>query len=44
MHIIKSIYIVDILKIDDLRVDDQSSILRSSIYRVFGRGGYFKGR
>ena len=30
-----SIYIVDILRIDDLRIDDQSSILRSSIYRVF---------
>ena len=30
-----SIYIVDILQIDDLRFDDQSSILRSSIYRVF---------
>ena len=30
-----SIYIVDILGIHDLRIDDQSSILRSSIYRVF---------
>ena len=30
-----SIYIVDILRIDDLSIDDQSSILRSSIYRVF---------
>ena len=30
-----SIYIVDILRIDDLRIDDQSSILRSSISRVF---------
>ena len=30
-----SIYIVDILRIDDLRIDDQSSILRSSTYRVF---------
>ena len=30
-----SIYIVDIPRIDDLRIDDQSSILRSSIYRVF---------
>ena len=30
-----SIYIVDILRIDDLRIDDQSSILRSSIYSVF---------
>ena len=30
-----SICIVDILRIDDLRFDDQSSILRSSIYRVF---------
>ena len=29
-----SIYIVDILRIEDLRIDDQSSILRSSIYRV----------
>ena len=27
-----SIYIVDKLRIDDLRIDDQSSILRSSIY------------
>ena len=34
-----SIYIVDILRIDDLRIDDQSSILRSSIYRVFGKTG-----
>ena len=32
-----SIYIVDILRIDDLSIDDQSSILRSSIYRVFDR-------
>ena len=30
-----SICIVDILRIDDLRIDDQSSILRSSIYKVF---------
>ena len=30
-----SIHIVDILSIDDLRIDDQSSILSSSIYRVF---------
>ena len=30
-----SIYIVETLRIDDLRIDDQSSILRSSIYRVF---------
>ena len=30
-----SIYILDLLRIDDLRIDDQSSILRSSIYRVF---------
>ena len=29
-----SIYIVDILRIDDLRIDDQSSMLRSSIYTV----------
>ena len=29
------ISIVDILRIDDLRIYDQSSILRSSIYRVF---------
>ena len=29
-----SIYIIDILRIDDLRIDDQSSILRSSIYTV----------
>ena len=29
------IYIVDILRIDDFRIDDQSSLLRSSIYRVF---------
>ena len=32
-----SIHIVDILSIDDLRIDDQSSILRSSIYRVFNQ-------
>ena len=30
----KSIYIVDTLRIDDLRIDDQLSMLRSSIYRV----------
>ena len=30
-----SIYIIDMLNIDDLRIDDQSSILRSSICRVF---------
>ena len=29
-----SIYIVDTLRIDDLRIDDQSSMLRSSIYTV----------
>ena len=29
-----SIYIVDILRIDDLRIDDQSSMLRLSIYTV----------
>ena len=29
-----SIHIVDILSIDDLRIDDQSSMLRSSIYTV----------
>ena len=36
-----SIYIVDILRIDDLRIDDQSSILRSSIHRVFVWFGRF---
>ena len=29
-----SIYIVDILRIDDLRIDDQSSMLKPSIYTV----------
>ena len=29
-----SIYIVDSLRIDDISIDDQSSMLRSSIYTV----------
>ena len=37
-----SIYIVDILRIDDLRIDDQSSILRLSIYRVFPTAFHLK--
>ena len=34
-----SISIVDLLRNDDASIDDWSSILRSSIYRVFGGGG-----
>ena len=33
-----SISIVDLLRNDDLSIDDWSSILRSSIYRVFNKG------